>query len=33
MPATIKTRSGRALHWPTAAENVAISAAAMSDRS
>ncbi len=31
MPATIKTRSGRVLQLPTAAEDAAITAAAMSD--
>ena len=31
MPATIKTRSGRVLHLPTAAEDAAITAAALAD--
>ena len=31
MPATIKTRSSRVLHLPTAAEDAAITAAAMAD--
>ena len=31
MQATIKTRSGRVLHLPTAAEDAAITAAAMAD--